>query len=97
MKCKTWKNYRYLASNSKIVEQGLTPENPLIIYCIKCNNIASNRNTSIYCWNCKTSFDHKNIEGRWYKDISSINTTCITQYIGGRETWAWKTQIRCHV
>lgn len=71
---------------------GLTPENPIMILCPKCNRHAgmgAGRSDS-YCYSCKTYNPYTYIVGRWYFMRTNVSTLCM-KYIGAPTCWEWKT------
>lgn len=69
VKCKSWRKYRQLAAG-KVIEQGLTRDNPITIYCPICNGhgrrMRPHTKSRIYCPKCRNYQDYLFIAEKWY-------------------------------
>lgn len=88
IKCKSWRKYRKQAATCKPIEDGITPDNPIIIYCPKCNKVAINaaalRNdrAKAYCPDPNHKyFPYEYIKNRWYV-FENTSTRFLYKYSG---------------
>lgn len=104
-KCKSWRKYRQLAADHKIIEQGLTSEVPIIVNCKNCNECVFHNgcqcklcfNASITCLKCYTYDYYTHIKNRWYMSkstggISIIMYLGLINDSGNAEWWDFSNQ-----
>lgn len=86
-KCKSWKKYRSMASGCKVVEHGLTSNDPITIYCSICNTHLSTvyglDGALVHCKKCKKYSSYNFINDRWYNSSNHYSI----RYINKIKLW----------
>lgn len=98
MKCKSWNKYRQQGSSWKLIEQGLTSDDPIPILCPKHNTIETHwdHTHGIFCSIEKKWITYKYIINRWYEyTITFTDKEKIAiRYNGNNKMgwWDWANQ-----
>lgn len=97
IKCKSWSKYRCMAVGKKIIESGLTSDNPIIIRCPICNTIAIGMSSYKSKATCQKHnlFDWTFTIGLWYYiETFDKHSGWTYNYIGGQAQWNYKSVIK---
>lgn len=94
VKCKSWGKYRRMAVGKKIIEAGLTSDDPIIVYCPRCLRLVINLNApnKVAC-SCRAGWLDNTIpyqNNMWYAIDGKDNAYLIVKYVNGY----WANTIR---